>query len=227
MRRSSVSRFSTTPRKPTAGKPFRSAPGGALRHRRRRPGRPRHLRRARRSARCGNRRFVGRAGRLHFGIPQREGQDVPRLDHDRVRGPEEHEEFLGGNRLAPVRAPTRASLPRCRRRPRRAPLSERSTDRRSGSPTSRSRACARARSSPRPSGAAGRTRVIVDARGPPLAAAAPRNAFATVGQRRKLNLASSFARSYLAGWTPPRRARSRICSARFRPRGSRAAIRCS
>jgi minor extracellular serine protease Vpr len=42
-----------------------------------------------------------------------------------------------------------------------------------------------------------RTRVIVTLDEPPLAAAAPRNAFATVGPRRKLNLASSFARTYL------------------------------
>ncbi|MBA3562139.1 MAG: S8 family serine peptidase [Actinobacteria bacterium] len=43
-----------------------------------------------------------------------------------------------------------------------------------------------------------RARVIVTLDDPPLAAAAPRNAFATVGSRRKLNLASSFSRSYLA-----------------------------
>jgi subtilisin family serine protease len=47
-------------------------------------------------------------------------------------------------------------------------------------------------------GAAGRTRVIVTLEDAPLAAAAPRTAFRTVGQRRKLNLASSFARTYLA-----------------------------
>ncbi|MDQ3672054.1 MAG: hypothetical protein M3364_06410, partial [Actinomycetota bacterium] len=45
--------------------------------------------------------------------------------------------------------------------------------------------------------AASRARVIVTLDDPPLAAAAPRNAFATVGTRRKLNLASSFSRSYL------------------------------
>ncbi len=44
-----------------------------------------------------------------------------------------------------------------------------------------------------------RTRVIVTLADPPLAAAAPRNAFATVGTRQKLNLESSFSRSYLAG----------------------------
>jgi minor extracellular serine protease Vpr len=46
-------------------------------------------------------------------------------------------------------------------------------------------------------GAAGHTRVIVALEDPPLAAAAPRSAFSTVGTRRKLNLRSSFARSYL------------------------------
>ena len=46
--------------------------------------------------------------------------------------------------------------------------------------------------------ARGRTRVIVTLEQPPLAAAAPRNAFATVGPRRKLNLASSFSRAYVA-----------------------------
>jgi len=45
---------------------------------------------------------------------------------------------------------------------------------------------------------ASRARVIVTLDDAPLAAAAPRNAFATVGARRKLNLASSFSRSYLA-----------------------------
>jgi subtilisin family serine protease len=44
----------------------------------------------------------------------------------------------------------------------------------------------------------GRTRVIVALEDPPLAAAAPRTAFTAVGQRRKLNFASTFARSYLA-----------------------------
>jgi minor extracellular serine protease Vpr len=42
------------------------------------------------------------------------------------------------------------------------------------------------------------TRVIVTLDDPPLAAAAPRNAFATVGARQKLNLRSSFAQTYLA-----------------------------
>ena len=42
------------------------------------------------------------------------------------------------------------------------------------------------------------TRVIVTLDEPPLAAAAPRSAFATVGTRQKLNVASSFSRSYLA-----------------------------
>ena len=46
--------------------------------------------------------------------------------------------------------------------------------------------------------AGSRARVIVTLADPPLAAAAPRNAFATVGTRRKLNLASSFSRTYLA-----------------------------
>ncbi len=46
--------------------------------------------------------------------------------------------------------------------------------------------------------AGSRARVIVTLDDPPLAAAAPRNAFATVGARRKLNLTSSFSRSYLA-----------------------------
>ena len=45
---------------------------------------------------------------------------------------------------------------------------------------------------------ASRARVIVTLEDAPLAAAAPRNAFATVGARRKLNLTSSFSRSYLA-----------------------------
>ena len=45
---------------------------------------------------------------------------------------------------------------------------------------------------------ASRARVIVTLDDAPLAAAAPRNAFATVGARRKLNLASPFSRSYLA-----------------------------
>ena len=45
---------------------------------------------------------------------------------------------------------------------------------------------------------ASRTRVIVTLDDAPLAAAAPRNAFATVGARRKLNVSSSFSRSYLA-----------------------------
>ncbi len=47
---------------------------------------------------------------------------------------------------------------------------------------------------------AGRTRVIVTLADPPLAAAAPRAAFTSTGAsaRRKLNLASSFARSYAA-----------------------------
>jgi subtilisin family serine protease len=44
----------------------------------------------------------------------------------------------------------------------------------------------------------GHTRVIVALEEPPLAAAAPRAAFTTVGTRRKLNLRSSFAQSYLA-----------------------------
>ena len=43
-----------------------------------------------------------------------------------------------------------------------------------------------------------RTRVIVTLDDPPLAAAAPRAAFATLGPRRKLNLRSSFSQSYLA-----------------------------
>ncbi|MGH3133075.1 MAG: S8 family serine peptidase [Gaiellaceae bacterium] len=47
--------------------------------------------------------------------------------------------------------------------------------------------------------AANRTRVIVTLDEPPLAAAAPRSAFATVGARQKLTLASSFSRTYLAG----------------------------
>jgi subtilisin family serine protease len=49
-----------------------------------------------------------------------------------------------------------------------------------------------------PQKAIGRTRVIVALDEPPLAAAAPRSAFATVGSRRKLSFASSFARTYLA-----------------------------
>ena len=44
----------------------------------------------------------------------------------------------------------------------------------------------------------GRTRVILTLDEPPLAAAAPRQAFATVGTRQRLNLASSFAQRYLA-----------------------------
>ena len=44
---------------------------------------------------------------------------------------------------------------------------------------------------------ASRVRVIVTLDDPPLATAAPRSAFATVGTRRKLNFASSFSRSYL------------------------------
>ena len=44
----------------------------------------------------------------------------------------------------------------------------------------------------------GHTRVIVALEEPPLAAAAPRSAFATVGTRQKLNLRSPFAESYLA-----------------------------
>jgi subtilisin family serine protease len=44
----------------------------------------------------------------------------------------------------------------------------------------------------------GHIRVIVALEEPPLAAAAPRAAFTTVGTRRKLNLRSSFAQSYLA-----------------------------
>ncbi|MEX2612968.1 MAG: S8 family serine peptidase, partial [Gaiellaceae bacterium] len=53
---------------------------------------------------------------------------------------------------------------------------------------------------PNPAGAAAatRARVIVTLEDPPLAAAAPRQAFATVGARRKLNIASSFSQSYLA-----------------------------
>jgi minor extracellular serine protease Vpr len=43
-----------------------------------------------------------------------------------------------------------------------------------------------------------RTRVIMTLEEEPLAAAAPRSAYSTVGQGRKLNFASSFARSYLA-----------------------------
>lgn len=43
-----------------------------------------------------------------------------------------------------------------------------------------------------------RTRVIVTLDQEPLAAAAPRNAYVKIGPRRKLNLASPFARSYLA-----------------------------
>ena len=42
-------------------------------------------------------------------------------------------------------------------------------------------------------------RVIVTLDDPPLAAAAPRRAFATTGSVRRLNLASSFSRSYVAG----------------------------
>jgi minor extracellular serine protease Vpr len=45
---------------------------------------------------------------------------------------------------------------------------------------------------------AGHTRVIMALAEPPLAAAAPRAAFRTVGTRQKLNLKSSFAQSYLA-----------------------------
>ena len=43
-----------------------------------------------------------------------------------------------------------------------------------------------------------RTRVIVTLEDPPLAAAAPRAAFATIGPRRKLNLRSSFSQAYLS-----------------------------
>ena len=46
--------------------------------------------------------------------------------------------------------------------------------------------------------ASSRVRVIVTLEDPPLATAAPRSAFATVGTRRKLNFASSFSRSYLS-----------------------------
>jgi subtilisin family serine protease len=46
--------------------------------------------------------------------------------------------------------------------------------------------------------AGGRTRVIVTLDQPPLAAAAPRSAFATLGARRKLSFSSAFSRSYLA-----------------------------
>jgi subtilisin family serine protease len=46
--------------------------------------------------------------------------------------------------------------------------------------------------------AASRVRVIVSLEDPPLAAAAPRAAFARVGTRMKLNLSSSFARTYAA-----------------------------
>jgi minor extracellular serine protease Vpr len=49
-----------------------------------------------------------------------------------------------------------------------------------------------------PRGPAGHTRVIVALKDPPLAAAAPRSAFISVGTRRKLNVRSSFAQSYLA-----------------------------
>ena len=44
----------------------------------------------------------------------------------------------------------------------------------------------------------GQTRVIVTLDDPPLAVAAPRAAYRKVGSRRKLNLAGSFARTYLA-----------------------------
>ena len=47
-------------------------------------------------------------------------------------------------------------------------------------------------------GPAGHTRVIVELEEPPLARAAPRSAFATVGSRRKLNVRSASAQSYLA-----------------------------
>ena len=45
---------------------------------------------------------------------------------------------------------------------------------------------------------AGTTRVIMTLEDAPLAAAAPRSAYMNVGQRRKLNFASSFARSYVS-----------------------------
>lgn len=51
---------------------------------------------------------------------------------------------------------------------------------------------------PRLTSASPRTRVIVTLSEPPLAAAAPRQAFATVGARQKLNVTSSFSRNYLA-----------------------------
>ena len=49
-----------------------------------------------------------------------------------------------------------------------------------------------------PRGPAGHTRVIVALDEPPLAQAAPRSAFMRVGSRQKLNVQSSFAKSYLA-----------------------------
>jgi minor extracellular serine protease Vpr len=49
-----------------------------------------------------------------------------------------------------------------------------------------------------PPGAESRARVIVTLADPPLASAAPRSAYATVGARAKLNFASPFARTYLS-----------------------------
>lgn len=51
---------------------------------------------------------------------------------------------------------------------------------------------------PRLTSASPRTRVIVTLDEPPLAAAAPHQAFATIGSRQKLNVRSSFSRRYLA-----------------------------
>ena len=55
-------------------------------------------------------------GGVHVQAPgDLEGEGLPRVDLDRLRGPTGHEELLEDNRLA-VRAPLRASLPRRRRR---------------------------------------------------------------------------------------------------------------
>ncbi|MBA2740885.1 MAG: S8 family serine peptidase, partial [Actinobacteria bacterium] len=131
----------------------------------------------------------------------REGQDVPRHDHDRLRGLEGFKELLEDNRLGAREILRRFAL-LCLA----AVVTTAGTASGALQPVERSFAdqtVPRLRQGPKvmpgaTSARAETTRVIVTLAGEPLAAAAPRSSFSTVGHRRKLNLASSFARSHLA-----------------------------
>ena len=144
-----------------------------------------------------------RRGHVHVAHPRGcEGQDLPWLCGRRVRGSQGHEEPLGEDPVAGSRAPARAScLPRSPRRHHGNSVGRAETPSSSG--FARPELPARPARARRPfrhvaTPASPRTRVIVTLDDPPLAAATPRRALATVGARRKLNLRSSFSQSYLA-----------------------------